>query len=177
MKVVYRFLILFGIACYVFGIYLIWERNNSNRLTFKSYVGNYRNVKIDNPPTRIIIRDLNIDLPIFPATIKNNQWEATTQGASYLLSSSIPGELGNSIIYAHDWASLFGPLLNARQGDEIEIEFADKTRKSFVVEVTKVVSNTESSILKDFGDKRLTLYTCTGFLDSQRFVVVAKDMS
>ncbi|MBU3979498.1 sortase [Patescibacteria group bacterium] len=173
MKNFAKLLIIFGLGCYVFGGFLIWERNNPNRLAFKNYQENYKNVAVSNPPTRIIIRDLGIDIPILPAKVISNQWETTIQGASYLLSSPVPGEIGNSIIYSHDWVSLFGPLLNAETGERVEIEFADKTRKIFIIRQTSVVSNNELSVLAPTKDKRITLYTCTGFLDSQRFVVVA----
>lgn len=173
MRLIAKFLIILGLACYIFGIFLIWERNNPNRLAFKNYTGNYENVKVPNPPTRIIIRDLGIDLPIYPAKQTSNEWQTTTQGASYLISSPIPGEIGNSIIYAHDWVSLFGPLLNAREGDSVEIEFADKTRKTFVIGQTTVVSYNQTDVLAPSKDRRITLYTCTGFFDSQRMVAVA----
>lgn len=173
MKFLYRFLFIFGLGCYILAIFFIWERNNPNRLAFKNYEGNYKNVNVSNPPVRIIIRDLNIDLPIYPAKVINNQWDTTTQGASYLISSPIPGERGNSIIYGHDWASLFGPLLNARQGEKVEIEFTDKTRKIFVIRQTSVVANNQPGVLAPTKDRRITLYTCTGFLDSQRMVAVA----
>ena len=173
MRLFAKFLIIFGLACYVLGVFLIWERNNPNRLAFKNYAGNFKNAKVLNPPTRIIIRDLGIDLPIYPAKLINNEWQTTTDGASYLVSSPIPGDIGNSIIYAHDWVSLFGPLLNARRGERVEIEYADKTRKTFVIGQTSVVSYNQTSVLAPTKDRRITLYTCTGFLDSQRMVAVA----
>lgn len=173
MRLLAKFLIIFGLGCYIFGAFLIWERNNPNRLAFKSYSGNYKSVRVSNPPTRIIIKDLGIDLPIYPAKMINNEWQTTTQGASYIISSPIPGDTGNSIIYGHDWASLFGPLLNARRGGKVEIEFADKTRKIFVIENTLVVPGNELDILAPTKDRRITLYTCTGFWDSQRMVAIA----
>ena len=172
MKFIVKLLIIFGIVCYIFGIYLIWERNNPNRLVF-GYEGGYKDVDILNPPTRIIIRDVGIDLPLFPARVEDRKLETTSKGASYLVSSPVPGEIGNSVIYAHDWVTLFGPLINARRGDVIEVEYADKTKKIFVVESTLIVPYNQSSILNPTDDRRITLYTCIGFFDSQRFVAVA----
>lgn len=173
MKFLARLFILLGIAGFILASYLIWERNNPNRLAFKNYVGNYKNVKASNPPTRIIIRDLSIDIPIYPAKVVTDQWETTSQGASYLLSSPIPGARGNSIIYAHDWVSLFGPLLSAKAGQKVEIQYEDKSKKIFTIQSTSVVPSDRASILAPTDDKRITLYTCTGFLDSQRMVAVA----
>jgi LPXTG-site transpeptidase (sortase) family protein len=168
-----KLLILTGILCYLAGTYLIIERNSPSRLSFKDYKIDYRKIPANNPPVRIIIRELNIDLPVIPAKIQNNNWETTTNGASYLISSALPGETGNSIIYAHDWASLFGPLNQAERGMTVDIEYKDKTNKSFVIIGSALVSDRESSILDKTPDKRLTLFTCAGFLDSKRLVTVA----
>ena len=172
MKFIAKVLIVFAIVCYALGIYLIWERNNPNRLAL-GYEASYKDVDIANTPTRIIIRDVGIDLPLYPARAKNGKWETTSKGASYLVSSPIPGEVGNSVIYAHDWASLFGQLLNVHTGNTVEVDYADKTRKIFVVKSTLIVPYSQSSVLDSTRDRRITLYTCTGFFDSQRFVAVA----
>ena len=174
MKFLVKILIIFGVVCYVFGIYLIWERNNPNRLAFAGYEESYKGT-VDGPnlPVRITIKNVGIDLPVFPATMQSGKWDITNKGALYLASSPIPGEVGNSIIYAHDWVSLFGPLKNARQGDVVEVEYADKTKKTFVVKSTLIVPYSQPSVLSSTEDRRITLYTCTGFFDSQRFVVVA----
>ncbi len=173
MKNVSKILIIFGLILYLIAGFLIWERNNPNRLAFKNYSGNYKSTAVSNPPTRIGIKDLRVDLPIYPAKVFNGQWETTTEGASYLISSPVPGEKGNSIIYAHDWESLFGPLKRITKDTIIEIEFADKKIKSFVVKQVKIVPSDQTSILAQTKDKRITLYTCTGFLDSQRLVATA----
>jgi LPXTG-site transpeptidase (sortase) family protein len=172
-KLIAKLLIVFGLICFAVAGYFIWERTNPNRLSFKDYNVSYKNSAVSNPPVRITIKDLKMDLPIIPAKVQNGIWETTTQGASYLVSSPIPGKTGNSIIYAHDWQSLFGPLHNIQRDMTIVIEYKDKSIKSFIVKGTAVVSNDQTSILEPSSDKRLTLYTCTGFLDSQRLVAIA----
>jgi LPXTG-site transpeptidase (sortase) family protein len=124
-------------------------------------------------PDRITITDLGIDLPVYQATIVNNVWPTTTKGASYLTTSPLPGSMGNSIIYAHNWESLFGHLRNAKVGEKVVVTFPDKTKKTFVIAYTSIVPSNQASILAASTDKRITLYTCTGFLDSERFVAVA----
>ena len=61
-----------------------------------------------------------------------------------------------------------------KPGDRIEIAFSDGSIREFVVAYTTTVNPGQVEILKDSEDSRLTLYTCTGFLDSKRFVVTAK---
>ena len=174
MKLLSRLFIAIGIICYILGIYNIWLISDPNRLSFKSYTyAQTVSVKGKSFPTQISIEKLNINLPIVPANIVNDRWETTDSGASYLETSPIPGETGNSVIYAHNWASLFGSLVNVLPGDEINMTYDDGSVKTFVVKYTSVVTPDTSSILAPTGDKRITLYTCTGFLDSHRFVAVA----
>lgn len=175
MKLLAKLFIGIGLICYALGIYYIWLQNDPNRLAFTNY--HYEQHAKSNKkelPVKISIKSLKINLPLLPAKLHGTTWDVTGDGASYLTSSPLPGEKGNSIIYAHNWASLFGNLVNAKKGDEITIEFADKSTKKFTVASTTTVSPEDNEILKQTDDKRMTLYTCTGFLDSKRFVVVAQ---
>ena len=124
-------------------------------------------------PSEIIIKDLGIDLPVYPASFKNGSFDTTTQGASYLISSPLPGGTGNSVIYAHNWSNLFGNLYNVHTGEKVEIIFSDKSHKTFTVASTQTVHANQVSILNVTNDKRLTLFTCANFLDADRFVVTA----
>lgn len=178
MKLLSRLFITLGILSYILGGYNIWLVKNPNRLSFSNYSyatterTQKKEVKLSDP-ARIIVKNHNIDLPIISSRILNNEWETTQNGASYLIDSPIPGEKGNSIIYAHNWASLFGNLMYVVPGDEIQIEYRDKKINTFVVKYTSVVTPDTYSILNPTKDKRITLYTCTGFMDSHRFVAVA----
>jgi sortase (surface protein transpeptidase) len=49
----------------------------------------------------------------------------------------------------------------------------DGVKKEFKVEYTATVDPSQTYIIDNTKDTRITLYTCTGFLDSKRFVVVA----
>ncbi len=124
-------------------------------------------------PIGLIIPALGLELPILPARLNGNKWEASDKGVSYLVSSPRPGEVGNSILYGHNWPNLLGSMNLVRPGDAIEIVFADGVRKSFVTNYTSLVNPSETQILAPTRDRRLTLYTCAGFLDSKRFVVTA----
>src|SRR5256885_1576790 len=116
MKTLSNLLIIFGILWCLLGGYYLWLRNDPNRLTFQNYkqtkVIPVKSEKKVLTPKRIIISDLGIDLALVPSRVENNKWETTTDGASYLVSSPIPGDEGNSIIYAHNWTSLFGNLVS-----------------------------------------------------------------
>lgn len=174
MKLLSYLLIIIGAICFGIVAYYLWLRTDPNRLAFTNYdYANFIPFQTNNPPRKVIIKDLGINLNIIPAEIKDGKWDTTQDGASYLITSPIPGDDGNSILYAHNWASLFGPLLDAKPGEEVEIDYKDGTSKKFVIEYTSVVNPDQSSILAASMDKRITLYTCTGWFDAKRFVVVA----
>ena len=174
MRVFPRALIYFGIFCLTFAGFLYWQRTTPTRLQFDTGKIESSSVRSTNvEPRALIIADLGIELPIYPASIKNGRWEATGKGVSYLSSTPVPGEVGNSVIYGHNWKSILGNLVKARPGQTIEVLYSDGSRKEFEVKFTQVVTPDQTQILGQTGDNRITLYTCTGFLDSKRFVVTA----
>lgn len=173
-RILSNILIIFGIFCYALVIYSVYERVNPKRVSF-AYEKQIESVSVKKEsvfPVGLKIPSLKVDLPIIPSVIKNGQWEATTTGVSYLSSSPIPGDTGNSILYGHNWPNLLGPLIHARPKDLIEIIYSDNSRQVFEIEYTVIVSPEETHVLLPSKDKRITLYTCTGFMDSKRFVVV-----
>jgi LPXTG-site transpeptidase (sortase) family protein len=172
-KIFSWFLILQSFSLLSVGAYQWYLSESPSTLRFTNY-SLEKNITVSGvTPSRISISDLGIDIPVYQATIVNNVWPTTTLGASYLSSSPLPGNSGNSVIYAHNWVSLFGPLRNAKVGEKVIVTYPDHTKKTFVIAYTSIVSPDQASILAKSNDKRLTLYTCTGFLDSERFVAVA----
>jgi LPXTG-site transpeptidase (sortase) family protein len=173
-KLLTWFFILQGFSLFTVGLYQIFLREYPQHLAFDNYQVKQSVVAAkEQQPIKVTIKDLGISLPIIPSKVVSNQWEVTPNGASYLVTSPIPGTTGNSIIYAHNWTSLFGNLVAAKIGQTVEVEYADHTKKTFVISYTSLVDPNESTILAPSTDKRITLYTCTGFLDSKRFVAVA----
>ena len=127
-----------------------------------------------NLPVRLIIKNLNIDLPIFSAKVIGQNWQTTSLGVSWLDISPHPGEIGNSIMYGHNWTNLLGNLIYAKPGQEIEIKYSDGKSKIFFIDKTAEVSPNDVSVLAQTKDQRVTIYTCIGFLDEKRLVIVAK---
>lgn len=167
-----KFLILSGLLLLLFGGYLIFQRYSPKTLEFKNLqVVNASSSKLT--PVRIIIPSQKIDEGIYGAKITNGQWETTDKGISYLLSSPVPGAKGNSVLYGHNWESLLGKLVNVKPGQKIQIVLDNGQTRTFTVKYTSVVDPNETHILAQTNDNRITIYTCTGFLDSKRFVAIA----
>ncbi len=172
MKLISKILITIGVVSILIGSFLLWERNNPNRLAFADYTStNYKNSKVI--PVRIRIQTIGVDLPIVQSTIENNEWSTSKNGISYLVSSPLPGKTGNSVLYGHNWNNLLGNLNKAKPGEIIEIEYNNGSISIFSINTMGVVTPDQTHVLLPSNDVRITLYTCTGFLDSKRLVVTA----
>lgn len=170
-----KFFIGLGISLILFGSFLVYQRNNPNRIAFaksESEIIENKTKKLSDP-IFINISSVGVHLPISFSEIKKNQWEVTDNGVSYLKSSVIPGEVGNSIMYGHNWTNLLGNLIKVKTGEKIEIIFKDGSKKEFIITLIQEIKSDDVSILNNTTDKRITIYTCSGFLDSKRFVVTA----
>ncbi len=169
-------LILLGIAVFslIGVVYEIYIRFNPDNLSFSAIPKNSVSVVSRSAlPTKISLPDLEINLPVIAVEIKNNRWPDTLSGVSYLSSSAIPGEVGNSIFYGHDFPRLLGSLYKAKPGQSILVDVSGGARYKYVVEKIINISPNDVSILLPSDQKQLTLYTCTGFLDTRRLAVIA----
>ncbi len=124
-------------------------------------------------PQTVYISRLGIRLNVYEGSIKGSKWEVSSKGITHLSGTPFPGEAGNSVFYGHNWTSLLGKLPDVIPGDLIEVEFDGGVNKSFVVNYIFEVSPNDSSIIEKTKNPQLTIYTCSGFLDTKRFVVVA----
>src|SRR3990167_10367718 len=164
-----------GLLSILYSIILLIQRYNPNRLMFHGKVpAFYSDQTNKNIPIAFGIPELGIDLPVIPAYIKKDKWDTTTGGISWLIASPIPGELGNSILYGHNWNSLLGDLENAQTGYTVEILYKNSVKRYFRISYIAIVNPNQIHVLNQTNDARLTIYTCTGFLDQKRLVVTAE---
>jgi LPXTG-site transpeptidase (sortase) family protein len=158
-----------AIILFLYGAALVWERTNPSRM---SVLPVNEPARIQGQPDSITIPSANIDLPIFPAKLNGVRWDQTTKGVSYWVASPVPGNAGNSVLYGHNWRNLLGPLTKVKPGDKVIVSYGSE-QVTFVVHFVTTVDPSNISILAPTSDTRITLYTCTGFLDSKRLVVTA----
>ena len=164
-----KFLLLCSGILFLAGVYLIWERTNPYHAS--AFTGQSPQ-RISGQPESLTIPSVNISLPIYPAKITGNRWEQTTKGISFLSTSALPGNAGNSILYGHNWPNLLGPLHKVKPGQKVYVRYGTITH-SFTIHYVGVVNGDDVSVIAPTSDVRLTLYTCTGFLDQKRLVVTA----
>lgn len=135
-----------------------------------SFVTNNQQIQI---PTRILIPAVNIDLPITLAKLTKGYWETSENTASFGEGSSPPGQKNNTVVFAHAREHLFLPLKDVKVKDRVYL-FSSTQYFSYEVESLTEVKPSDVYIVKKTEDERLTLFTCSGFLDSKRLVVIAK---
>ncbi len=133
-----------------------------------------KEVLSDFYPVKIIVPKVGINLPVSSKEIINGQWDIPATSAAYLLGSGIPGQAGNAVIYGHNKNKILGPIRWLKKGDEIKLINPKGQELVYQVAETKTVSVKNVNILLPSEDFLLTIYTCAGILDTQRFVVVAK---
>jgi len=164
-----------GLLSLLFSFILLFQRYSPYRLMFQGKIQTSNLVQADkNIPVSLRIPKLGINLPVIPAQLNNSKWGTTTKGVSWLIASPIPGDKGNSILYGHNWNSLLGNLENAKTGYTVEILYKNSVKRYFQITYVSIVNPDQIHVLSQTDDKRLTIYTCTGFLDQKRLVVTAE---
>lgn len=129
-----------------------------------------------NLPKRIIIPSCSIDLPVKPAPIVNGAWELSEDTASFGLGTVPPGKGGNTVIFAHAKWPLFRPLRTIKKGAKVYVLTAE-TYYVYEVDKIKTVLPNQVEVIKPTEEETLTLFTCTGFADAKRLIVIAKRSS
>lgn len=124
----------------------------------------------------ISIPKINKVLEIEDGTYDGKRWVVSQEGVSYYTESSLPKQGGNTVLYGHNKARILGGLVAMKKGDKIDLTLDNGEVLSYEVSETKTIKPNQVDILNQTKEAQLTIYTCTGFLDSARFVVIAKPL-
>jgi LPXTG-site transpeptidase (sortase) family protein len=127
---------------------------------------------IEKLPVRVLIPRLGIDLPVSEAKIINGYWEVFEDKAAWGEQSGLPGEVGNQVIFAHAREGLFLPLIDIKVEDLVYV-FTNNGWHAYTVDAVKEVFSHQTEVVSPTENETLTLYTCSGFRDSQRLIVTA----
>ncbi len=170
-----------GVALVLTGILLIGggqKQIDSRSDTFaqepvkiEGFVSEEENVSLI--PNRILIPDVDIDLEIGRSKIVGGYWEVFSDKAGWGEGSGLPGREGNQVIFAHARKGLFLPLRSIKPGAKIYV-LTDSSWFNYTVSEIKEVIPSQIEVIAPTPDETLTLYTCSGFGDSMRLIVIAK---
>lgn len=124
-------------------------------------------------PKEVIIRELDLSLAIEESRVVNGVWEVSDERVSFLENSSAPGGGGNIVLYGHNKRDIFGRLGKLSAGSTITVINEVGDSYAYVVDEIKVVKPDDISVVQPTDHEVLTIYTCTGLLDSKRLIIKA----
>lgn len=124
-------------------------------------------------PKKIIIPSLSLSVNIKKAGIIEGYWEVYESSASWGEGSGLPGYAGNQVIFAHAREGLFLPLKDIKEKEVIYV-LTESNWFEYSVEKIKEVKPDDLEVIKPTKDEILTIYTCSGFNDNKRLIIVAK---
>lgn len=165
-----------GIALLTIGIY---SKHKSKTLSFDQEPTPQVEANTRKPlPVKIKIEKAEIDLPVESASIHEGVWQVSDSSANFLDKSARPNEGGNIVIYGHNKKLIFGNLIGKDLiGGYIKITTEDQKEHLYQIEEVKTVSPSEIEVVSKTDYEVLTVYTCTGFLDSKRLIIKALPVS
>ncbi len=124
-------------------------------------------------PTRVVIPSVSIDINITESAVKDGFWETSETTASHGMGSPNPGQTGNAVLFAHARPGLFYNLKDLKK-DDIVYVFTAKKWYAYKVEKIDSVFPDQVEVIAPTKNEQITLYTCTGYADEKRLIVVAK---
>lgn len=133
-------------------------------------------LEFESEPTRIIIPSLKLSLPVSRAPIVYDTWDVRLDTVSYGESSALPGNKGNTVLFAHALPEFFESLPKVKKGDYIHL-FANNDWFTYKTVDTVVVNPEDVRILEPFRPYDLTVYTCIGDFYEKRFILKARLVS
>lgn len=125
-------------------------------------------------PTRIVISDVEIDLPIVSQPLKKGTWDVMPQVANYAEGTSlVNSKNGNVGIYAHDQLIGFAKIKQLKKGATIYI-YGEGYQATYTVSSSKVVKPTDMDVFEVTKEPTLTLITCDGEFSEKRYMIEAE---
>lgn len=125
-------------------------------------------------PVYIKAYPVGVDIAVTPTAIKDGVWIIPPQSVGFLSSSYGLGGGGNIIMYGHNKDDILGPIRWIKNDSIVQLTGVDGKIYKYKVTETAEVDPNNLDYIKPTTEEVLTLYTCTGILDSKRFVVRAR---
>lgn len=169
-----RYLLLIFFSLQVVFLTFYYQLYNKTILSFKIAPTVTASTNLRGEiPKQIVIPSIQINLGIIPAEIENGIWQSSAERVNYLSSSARPMEDGNIVIYAHNTRNLFAALPLIEIDEEIILTGSNGNLFHYRVVETKIVDPGQVEEIMPSNTEMLTIFTCAGWFDSQRFIVKA----
>jgi LPXTG-site transpeptidase (sortase) family protein len=168
-------LILLGCLLMGWWVLRFWEKGAAEQAYRKQVVvEQLAAVDADDlpHPVRVVI-PWYVDTPVKDGYVENNDWTILNNEAVYLAKSARPGTTGNIVIYGHNTNSVMGNIRALKGYETIKLIMSDKSEREYKVKLLRQVQPTAMQYLEPTESETLTIYTCAGPGDSERFIVQA----
>lgn len=123
-------------------------------------------------PTVLHVRDWQ-PMVVEPGVYEGGDWSVSDQGVSYWVSSSGLDEMGNVVLYGHNKAGILRDLPTLRIGDILLVEGSDTQVRRYRVSVSEEVAVDAVEWLGLTETETITVYTCSGWWNTKRWMVQA----
>lgn len=124
-------------------------------------------------PVRIIAINADIDIPVTVGGFVNDKWILSKNNALFLPTSQMPGEGGNTILYAHKRKGLFATLKELSINDTITVYDLNGKTYTYKIYQKEDIKPDQMEKIQTNKNNTLTLFTCDGWFDENRLVVKA----
>jgi hypothetical protein len=118
-----------------------------------------------------------IDAGITAGGWLDDHWVTDDRHLTYIRDSGRPTEDRPLVLYGHNTRSLLGNIRVLTGNENITLTTTDGHQYLYLIEKIKEVSPDDTAFLNSVQGDRLVMYTCSGFWDSKRFIVVARRMA
>ncbi len=123
---------------------------------------------------RVQIPTLNVDKPI----VQGDDWEQLKKGVGQHVGSTLPGQLGNLVMSAHNdiYGEIFRYLDRLRPGDNIIVS-TERRAYTYVVREIEVVEPTDVWVMAPTKHASATLISCYPYLVNNKRIVIFADLA
>lgn len=171
-------LIISGIFLVILSLSHNYLRNRALRLESDLLSAYQEKTPLAADPTIPVHIEIpwNTSAKITSQVYVEGQWTIAQDSVSYLSSSARPAEPGNIIMYGHNRREILGNIRALKGGERVTLTLQNGSKRVYQVFKVIEVSPNKTELLMPTHTETLTLYTCSGPLDSLRYVVQAKPL-
>lgn len=143
-------------------------------------IGTEQPPRISSPVFEQRLLPVKIQLPsgkhvnLVRTQLSDGTWYVDETQGNYLSDSAGLGTGGNVVIYGHNYPHIFGSLDEVRTGELVLVTDQNQVEHHYQIELITEVNSSDTSWIQPTTEPLLTLYTCSGFLDSKRLIVRAR---
>lgn len=170
LMVIGAFLVLFSIGKEI--SYRSTMRLNAQ--VSEQYQARLQERVLSSIPIQLEFPSIEHSIEVTQTSVATGQWQIPAQTVGHVRESAYPRFPGNSIFYGHNSSKILGKLDQVEVNDRVRVQLMDGTFREYQIIEKVVVEPDQVEFLEPTDFEVITIYTCTGWLDSKRLIVRAE---